>query len=170
MKRAILIFDNILERFSRLGLISILFLILILAVSSILLRWIGLSPLWLEPFIRHLVFLSAFLGGSIATSKGVHIKVDLLTHFVEKSPSKIFYWLNKNLVTCFCFLTSVILTKASWDFYLVEKEFGASAFLKIHSSYLVGIIPFGMLLISLRFFNRFIIGLIEGDNRGTNRI
>lgn len=170
MKRAIQGFDNILEIFSRWGLVSMLFLILVFAVSSIFLRWVGLSPLWIEPLIRHLVFLSAFLGGSIATSRGVHIKVDLLTHVLEKSSSKILYWLNKNLVTFFCFLTSVVLTKASWDFYLVEKEFGANAFLDIHSSYLVGIIPFGMLLITLRFFNRFIIGLIEGDNRGINRV
>jgi TRAP-type C4-dicarboxylate transport system permease small subunit len=170
MEKIILSFDGILEKISRWGLISSLFFILGFAVLSIILRWLGSSPLWLEPLIRHVVFLSAFLGGSLATSKGVHIKVDLLTHVVENSRSKVIHWLHRNLVALFCFITTTILMKASWDFYLVEKEFGAPAFLEIHSAYLVGIIPVGMGLIALRFLNRLIIGLIQGDSREHNRI
>lgn len=162
MVKVVHAFDDILEKFSRWGLISSLFIILGLAVLSIVLRWLGQSPMWLEPLTRHLVFLSAFLGGSLATSKNVHIKVDLLTKLVEKSSSKVVKWLHHNIINLFCLITCVALMKASYDFFIVEKEFGSPAFLHIHSSYLVGIIPFGMGLISLRFLNLLLIGIFHG--------
>lgn len=168
--KLVLLFDEILERISRYGLIICLFSILTMAVLSIVLRWLGMSLLWMEPLIRHLVFLSAFLGGSLATSKGVHIKVDILTHLVEKSESKVIKWFHQNLVTLFCLITCLILTTSGWDFYIVEKEYGTLAFLGLHSSWMVGIIPFGMGLIALRFFNKLIIGLGVGEVREHHRI
>jgi len=170
MEKIIKGFDDILEKISRWGLITCLYLILGLAVLSIVLRWLGQSPSWLDPMVRHIVFLSAFLGGSLATSKNVHIKVDLLTKVVEASSSKILHWLHRNLVALFCFITTLVLMKASFDFYLVEKEFGAPAFLGIHSAYLVGIIPFGMGLISLRFLNLLLLGLLHGDAHEHHRV
>ncbi len=155
-------FDLALEKLSRWGIVSSLLLILFLAVLSIVFRWMGMSPLWLEPLIRHLVFISAFFGGSLATSRGVHIKVDILTHLIEKSPSRVLRWVHSNLIALFCFVTTLVLMKASWDFYLVEKEFGTEAFLGIHSSLLVAIIPAGVGLISVRFLNRLILGVLKG--------
>ena len=165
MERIVIFFDSILEKFSRLGLILSLFVILGLAVSSIVLRWMGSSPLWIEPMVRHMVFLSAFFGGSLATSKGVHIKIDVLTHLLDKTSSRIIHWLHKNSIAFFCLVVSTALMKASYDFYLVEKEYGSPAFLDIHSSMLVAIVPFGMGLISLRFLNRLILGLIQAGSR-----
>ncbi len=170
MERVLQAFDDLLERFSRLSLISCLYLILGLAVLSIFLRWCGISPNWLEPLIRHLVFLSAFLGGSLATSKGAHIKIDLITHLVENAKSRFFYWLHRNMITLFCLITTLVLTKSSYDFFSVEREFGGEAFLGLHSSVLVAIIPFGMSLISLRFFNRLLLSLIQGDVRGSHNL
>ncbi|MFP5385257.1 MAG: TRAP transporter small permease [Bacteriovoracia bacterium] len=164
MEKMILFFDFVLEKFSRWGIILCLLTILALSVSSIVLRWMGLSPLWIEPLVRHLVFLSAFLGGSLATSKRVHIKIDLLTHVLDKSSSRVLHWLHRNIISLFCLITVVTLMKASYDFYLVEKEFGAPAFLEIHSSWLVAIIPFGLGLIALRFFNRLLLGMIQGES------
>lgn len=157
--RIVQLFDDVLERFSRWGLISCLFGILSLAVAAIFFRWGGKSFMWLEPFVRHLVFLSAFLGGSLATKKGVHIKVDILTILVEKSNSKIIMWVHRNLISLFCVLTLAALLKSSWDFYLTEKEFGSPTFFHLHSSVLVGIIPFGIGLILLRFINQLILGV-----------
>jgi TRAP-type C4-dicarboxylate transport system permease small subunit len=163
MTKMISTFDNFLEKISRWGLVLSLFLILGLSVSAIVLRWVGHSLMWLEPLTRHLVFLSAFLGGSLATSKRVHIRVDLLTKLVEISNSKIIKWIHHNLINLFCFITCLFLTKASYDFFLVEKEYGAPAFLDIHSSWLVGIIPLGMGLITLRFLNQLLIGIVHGE-------
>jgi TRAP-type C4-dicarboxylate transport system permease small subunit len=163
-------FDLLLEKISRIGLIISLFGILIFAVLSILFRWSGESPMWIDPLVRHLVFLSAFLGGSLATSKGVHIKIDLLTKLVERSSWRIGKWLHHNLITAFCFLTTATLVKAAWSFFLVEKEFGAPAFLNIHSAWLVAIIPLGMGLICLRFFNQLLLGCCYGDLRESHRL
>lgn len=156
-----LILDEFLDRLSRFGLVAGLFSILGLSVFAIILRWFGSSLMWVEPLIRHLVFLSAFLGGSVATSKNVHIKIDLFTKLIELSQSKLIHWIHKNLVTLFCFIVCLVLAKSGRDFYLVEKEFGAVGFLHIHSATLVGIIPFGMGLITLRFFNQLVIGLVQ---------
>lgn len=158
----VLAFDEFLEKISRYGLVGCLVLVLGFAVLAIVLRWAGSSLMWIDPLVRHLVFLSAFLGGSLATSSQQHIKIDLFSKLVEISSSKILHWLHRNLVSLFCFVTTLILLKSSWDFFLVEKEFGAPAFLEIHSAYLVAIIPFGMGLISLRFFNQLIMGIFSG--------
>lgn len=168
--KLIQLFDDILEKFSRWGLISCLLTILSLAVMSIFLRWGGKSFMWLEPMTRHLVFLSAFLGGSLATSKEVHIKVDIMARILEKTDSVIIHWLHKNIISLFCFLTVTALFKSSWDFYLSEKEYGAPALLGLHSSVLVAIIPFGLGLICLRFFNQLILGILKGDPRGRSHV
>lgn len=170
MGRIVVLFDKVLEQFSRFALIGSLFFILGLAVLSIVLRWLGSSLMWLEPLIRHLVFISAFLGGSLATSKGVHIKVDVFTHLIEKSNSKTLLWLHSNVVRLFCFITCSTLTLAGWDFYLVEKEFGAPAFLELPSAFLVGIIPVGMGLISLRFLNQILMSFFTGETGEYRRI
>lgn len=162
MVKIISLFDEILERISRYGIVISLLLILFFSMFAIILRWMGQSLMWPEPLVRHLVFLSAFFGGSLATSKNVHIKVDLLTKLIEQSQSKIIHWFHNNLVSLFCFVTCLFLTKSGWDFYLVEKEFGSPSFLDIHSSYLVGIIPFGMLLIAFRFLNQLLLGIFKG--------
>ena len=72
-------------------------------------------------------------------------------------------WVHKNLITLFCLSVCLLLVRSGWNFYLVEKEFGAPGFLHIHSSILVGIIPLGMGLITLRFFNQLMIGIVHGD-------
>lgn len=170
MEKIIHAFDDVLEKISRWGIIGCLYVILSFAVLSIVLRWLGMSPSWLEPMIRHVVFLSAFFGGSLATSKNVHIKVDVLTKVVENSHSKILQWLHRNLVSFFCLVVTSVLMKSAYDFFLVEREFGNHAFLGIHSSWLVGIIPFGMGLIALRFLNQLILGLMKGDAREHHRV
>jgi TRAP-type C4-dicarboxylate transport system permease small subunit len=162
MKKYLKSFDDILEKFSRWGLIFSLYSILCFSLTSILVRWLGFSILWIEPLVRHLVFLSAFLGGSLATKKGVHIKVDLFTHLIERKDFYLLQWLHRNLVGLFCFITCFFLTLASWDFFKVEREFGSIAFLDIHSSFLILIIPVGTGLISFRFFNLLLIGKDQG--------
>jgi TRAP-type C4-dicarboxylate transport system permease small subunit len=156
-------FDLFLEKISRWGIVASLFLILILAVSAIVMRWLGESLMWMEPLTRHIVFMSTFLGGSLATSRNEHIKVDLLTKLIEKSSSRMLHWCHKNIVTLFCFLVCLGLFKSGWDFYLSEKEFGAPSFLNIHSGYLVAIIPAGVGLITLRFLNKLLLSVFRGD-------
>lgn len=158
-------FDEVLERISRYGLVACLFGVLGFAFLAIVLRWFGSSVMWIDPMVRHLVFLSAFLGGSLATSSNQHIKVDLFSKLIEMSSSKLLHWIHRNLISLFCFIVTFVLVKSSWDFYQVEKEFGAPAFLEIHSAWLVAIIPFGMGLICLRFLNQLLIGMFSGGKK-----
>lgn len=164
--KLIRVFDQSLERLSRGGLILGFGAILLLSVGSIVLRWLGSSLLWIDPLTRHLVFSCAFLGGSLATSAGVHIRIDLASKLLERSSSKALKRGYKILLLTFSFAVCFVLTLASWDFFLSEKEYGSPDFLGIHSSYLVGIIFVGMGLISLRFFNRILLTAFPGDAIG----
>lgn len=168
--KIILGFDQLLEKISRYGLIFCLFGILSLSVFAIVMRWMGQSFMWLEPLTRHLVFASAFLGGSLATSKGAHIRVDLMAKLLERSRSHLVHFLHRNLVILFCLITCLFLLKSSWEFFIMEKEFGAPVFLGIHSSSLVAIIPFGIGLITLRFLNQLLIGAFHGEGLERNRL
>ena len=60
-----------------------LFFMLFLPLFNIVARWFGQSILWIDPLVRHLVFLSAFMGGVLATGKGNHIKLDLVSRALE---------------------------------------------------------------------------------------
>ena len=144
--------DQILDYIAKWGVLVCIGLMLVLSLTNISLRWFENSVLWIEPLVRHLVFLAAFFGGAIATGEGQHIKIDLLSKLLEKTDSKLTQFIIERIVVVACIVATVILTKAGYDLFLVEKEYGREAFLGIHSAYLVGIIPFGMGFIALRFF------------------
>lgn len=156
-------FDNILESLSRGGLILGFASILILSVGSIVLRWLGLSLLWIDPLTRHLVFCCAFFGGSLATKAGVHIRIDVVSKLIERVDSPKLSYVYQLLLLLFSFVVCSVLTLASWEFYLSEKEFGSPDFLGIHSSILVGIIFLGTGLIALRFLNQIALAIFSGD-------
>lgn len=156
-------FDNILESLSRGGLILGFASILILFVGSIVLRWLGSSLLWIDPLTRHLVFCCAFFGGSLATKAGVHIRIDVVSKLIERVDSPKLSYVYQLLLLLFSFVVCSVLTLASWEFYLSEKEFGSPDFLGIHSSILVGIIFLGTGLIALRFLNQIALAIFSGD-------
>lgn len=156
-------FDNILESLSRGGLILGFASILILSVGSIVLRWLGSSLLWIDPLTRHLVFCCAFFGGSLATKAGVHIRIDVVSKLIERVDSPKLSYVYQLLLLLFSFVVCSVLTLASWEFYLSEKEFGSPDFLGIHSSILVGIIFLGTGLIALRFLNQIALAIFSGD-------
>lgn len=157
-------FDDLLETLSRRALFLGFGAILFLSVGSIFLRWFGSSLLWVDPLTRHLVFACAFLGGSLATKAGVHIRIDLVSKLISRIESATMGRIYRVLILGFSFAVCVVLTKASWDFFLSEKEYGSPDFLGIHSSYLVGIIFVGTGLIALRFFNQIIFALFSGED------
>ena len=144
--------DKFIESFTKFALVLTVMGMLLLSVTSIVLRWFDSSYSWMEPLIRHLVFLSAFLGGVLATGRGTHIGIDILGRYLESSPKVIYSKYLKSFtafVSCFVLCWSVY---ASWGFVQIEWEFGRIHFLGIHSGVLVGIIPFGFTLIAIRFF------------------
>jgi TRAP-type C4-dicarboxylate transport system permease small subunit len=79
--------------------------------------WFIRVPPWVDGFIRHTVFLLAFMGGAYATYTGRHIRFDAVSRTL-KSKKK----LAVRAFTTFCAIVVVLLfTKASWGFYTVLK-------------------------------------------------
>lgn len=145
-------FDQVLDSIAKWGVLICIGLMLVLSLVNISLRWFENSVLWIEPLVRHLVFLAAFFGGAIATGEGQHIKIDLLSKLLDKTNNKVAQFIVERIVLVACLVATLVLTKAGYDLVLVEKEYGHEVFLGIHSAYLIAIIPFGMGFISLRFF------------------
>lgn len=131
--------------------------ILFLSSLNIVLRWMHLNITWVDPFVRHMVFLGAFLGGVIATGRGTHIGIDLIGKFVE---AKGRHGLRKAISQFILLVSGVVLLwmiKSGIDFTKVELEFGKEEFWGIQSGQLVALIPIGLGLIALRFFILFIL-------------
>ena len=149
--------DDSLHSLSKWGVVLCVAFMLLLTLTNIILRWFQFSVHWLDPLVRHLVFLAAFFGGSLATGSRHHIKIDILPRFIEKSGNRNYQiWLDR-FVTSVTLISTVLLGKAAIDLVLVEAQYGKTVFWGIHSSYLIGIIPVGMILISLRLAFRFLL-------------
>lgn len=143
--------DIFLHRFTEKTVVTIIFVIVILGLINIVLRWFNQSLSWIDPLIRHLVFLSAFLGGALATGKGTHISIDLLSKYLEKKFKNSLKYSILFLNACISFSTLVWMIYASIVFCQMEWKYGKISFLGIHSGLLVGIIPIGLCVIAFRF-------------------
>jgi TRAP-type C4-dicarboxylate transport system permease small subunit len=157
MFKFVKLFDNWTEKLSSWLLVLVVLVMLVLSVLVIVFRWMSITSFWLEPLNRHLVFICTFLGGVIATGRGTHIGIDIIGKYMEdKGKVNVRKYIDR-LICITAIFTLGWLIKASYDFVLVELQYGKIAFLKIHSGVLVGITPVGFLLIGVRFFTRFIL-------------
>jgi TRAP-type C4-dicarboxylate transport system permease small subunit len=156
--------DKGIEKGASYILVMSIFLMLGFSLLIIGLRWIDISIPWFESFVRHLVLLATFLGGVLATGRGTHIGIDILSKYLEsQNLLKYKVWVNR-IVYLACVFTLIWLSKACWDFMKVEMEYPQEGFLGISSGYLVGIIPVGFALITYRFFYRFVASFTsEGE-------
>lgn len=149
--------DWAVEKFSSVLLVVSIIAILFCSSGTIILRWFHVNLTWIDPFVRHLVLLSTFLGGVVATGRGNHIGIDLISKFLEIKG----YDKAKVVVNRIILLSSAIvllwLVKSGIDFTKVEMEFSKIEFWGIGSGYLVSMIPIGLSLIAIRFFTLFIL-------------
>ena len=146
-------------------LVAIVLAMLFLSSANIVARWFQHNITWVDPFVRHLVFFSAFLGGVIATGRGTHIGIDIIGKFVESKG-----WVKlKDIINRLVMIVSILvlcwLTKASIDFTKVEMEFSKTEFWGIQSGYLVMLIPIGLSLIVLRFVLILILSFDVDNNK-----
>ncbi len=142
------IFDSIIKK----TIVLVVFVMLGLSVLGIVLRWFQLPLNWIEPLVRHLVFLSAFLGATLASASARHISIEILAKYFEAGGNtRVLKNLNKaiSVITC---LALVFLMQSGFDFFQVEKEYGSDIFFGLHSSTMVFIIPLGFALILVRSF------------------
>ena len=132
-----------------------------LTLLNIVLRWFSTTILWVEPFVRQLVFLSAFLGGALATGSRSHIAIDIMGRIFTTLGWKRINRLLEKIILAFCIFAVFWLAYAGYQFTLVEIEYGKEEFLGIHSSVLVAIVPFGLLLIGFRFCYQLLASFVK---------
>lgn len=159
--------DTYVEKFCAAILVACILSILIFSSLTIILRWFQINLMWIDPMVRHLVFLGTFLGGVIATGRGTHIGIDLVSKIVEvKGYKKAQVNINR-IIYLSSALAMLWLFKSGFDFARVEFEFAKIEFFGISSGYLVSIIPFGIALIGYRFFAMF-VETFDKDYRPSN--
>lgn len=156
--------DTAIDKASIYTLVVSVFVMLFFSVLSIVLRWFGQSLEFIEPMVRHLVFLSAFLGGVLATGRGTHIGIDVIVKYLEAMKQYFLCIQCRRLIYLACVGTLCWLTWSSMLFVKVEMEFGKAVFFGISSGHLVKIIPFGFSLIAYRYFYLFITTFTESNN------
>lgn len=141
--------DKKIERIS-IGLLVISILsMLFLTLSTIILRRLHITSLWIDPLIRHIVFLSAFLGGIITTGSKQHIGIDIIgKYFAKYRFTRYLEW----IIYLVAIFTLLWLSYAACLFVKEAFLYEGIVFLGIHRGVLVSIIPVGLLLICYRFF------------------
>ena len=159
--------DYGLEKLTTYLLVISVMSMLSLSSLSIVVRWFQYNITWIDPFVRHLVFFSAFLGGVIATGNGTHIGIDILGKFVESRGWHSLRTFISKVIYIASILVLLWMIKAGIDFTKVEMEFSKEEFWGIGSGYLVMLIPVGLSLLTIRFIFIFLLSfqVKEGEMR-----
>lgn len=143
-------FDKIFESLTQKILVTFIFLMLLLTLLNIVLRWFSINYHWIDPLVRHLVFFSSFLGGILATGKKNHIRIDIFSTLYGKKYPQLFSYFDR-LISIVSSFSCFAMAYAGYEFFKVELEYGQEVFWNIHSSTLVFVIPLGFTLIAIRF-------------------
>ncbi|MEM8499450.1 MAG: TRAP transporter small permease [Pseudomonadota bacterium] len=131
-------------------LLSLILGAVCLATTQIILRNSGADALlWADQALNVLVLWIAMSGALVASRENNHIAIDLIQHYLSEK------WLT--VVTSLTqFATAVACGVAAWygyHFVREEMEYGDIAFLQIPIWLCEAIIPFALLIISLRYLN-----------------
>lgn len=164
MFKAIRTIDQMIEKATVALLVTCVCGMVIFSVLAIVLRWFNTALLWIEPLVRHLVFFSTFLGGVIATGKGTHIGIDVISKILESNGLHHLKDVMAKIVSFSCFLALCWLSYSSIEFVKVEMEFGKPVFWSIPSGVLVSSIPVGFALIGIRYFLVFLKSFDQAQN------
>ncbi len=103
--------------------------------------------LWADPLLRYLVLWSGMFGACVATRKGKHIALDVVSYLL---PLIFEPWL-KTVIHFFSFLVSLALTWAAVIFVRNEAEFGGFTLLSVPSWVWNLVFPLTFGLIAFRF-------------------
>lgn len=155
--------DHFIDRFLTGALVINVIFLLVFSLYAVVARWLSISSIWVDPLVRHLVFLCAFLGAGVATGAKRHIGIDILPRYFEATSRLALKHLVEGVTSFIASFVSFWLAYAGYGLVSIETQYGKMAFLGIHSSVLVAIIPLGFTLIGLRFF---LIGLLTFFSKG----
>ena len=149
--------DNFIDKVATYVLVVCVLSMLFFSVSNIVLRWFNSHVMWIEPMVRYLVVISAFLGGVVATGRRAHIGIDIIgKYFENKKMHNAHLWV-KRLTAIVSLVALCFLTYACIGFVKQEAMYGKIIFLKIHAKYLAMILPIGFGLMGIRFLLSFLM-------------
>jgi TRAP-type C4-dicarboxylate transport system permease small subunit len=154
-------FDKALTKFEGYVLITLLFIMVVMAFLQVVLRNLFSSGiLWADIFLRHLLLWLGFLGAAIATSENRHINIDALRRFLSKRMRSAVEVLTDSFAAVICFM----LAQASWTFVQGEIADRRVLFGDIPSWYAQIIIPIGFGLLVVHFAIRALLhaGVVAG--------
>jgi len=121
---------------------------ILLACVQIFLRFFfsgGIS--WADPLLRYMVLWAGLFGAAVATKKGKHISIDIISHLL---PDRYIPWLQA-LLNLFSAGVCSLLTYAAINFVRDEALYGGRGILEIPSWGLNLVFPIAFGIISLRF-------------------
>lgn len=153
--------DEGIDKFALYGLVVCIWGMLLLSLGTIVLRWFQITFLWVDPLVRHLVFLSAFLGGVLATGRRLHIGIDIINKILEKKGKLKLFRSFSRIVDLVCAGTLIWLAVGSVQFVKDTFAYEGVVFLGIHSGFLVSIIPVGLALMAYRYLFLFVNSFVE---------
>jgi len=157
---ALLLMDRALARLEKWLIVLFLSLMLLFTFVQVLLRglythahiqwandWMAHIG-WSETFVRLLVLWLAFLGASLLTGDGKHIKIDLFTPVM---PGK---WLSTRdlVLSVACLGVCAVMFKVCLDYIALEKTYGGAIFLQVPNWVGQIILPIGFGAMCFRFF------------------
>lgn len=129
-------------------LVSLLLFMLALAITQIGLRnFFDSGLLWADSLLRVLVLWVGLLGAMMASRKGSHINIDLLTRFASGHAK----WVLSGISSAVTAAISLLLAWHSYLFVQMEAADGLIAFAHIPYWTLEVILPLAFLVIGLRY-------------------
>ena len=144
-------------------LVGLLLAILAMAVLQIVLRNVfGTGIVWGDILVRILVLWIGMTGAMVASRRGEHINVDILTRYLTPAAQTA-------VSTVVCTLTAAVCGIAayfSFAFVAAEAEFGGTAFAGIPVWICQLIIPIGFAMIALRYLLLAIQNLLPPGQTG----
>jgi TRAP-type C4-dicarboxylate transport system permease small subunit len=129
---------------------TVLLAMVFLSGLQILLRNVFASGLgWIDPLLRHLVLLLAFVGAILATGAKRHVQINVLGRLLHGVPARV----SGALIGGLAGTISLLLAYASLELLRDEVAFGEIAFLSVPSWVVVGIFPTAFLAMAFRFLH-----------------
>ena len=129
-------------------LAALLVAILVMAVVQIVLRNVFDSGIiWGDVLVRILVLWIGMTGAVVASRRGEHINVDIVTRYLPPAARSVVGAFIAILTAGICAVASFY----SFKFVAAEAEFGGSAFAGVPAWLCQLIIPLGFAMIALRY-------------------
>ena len=159
----LLFLDRWLARITGWLIIFFLSVMILMAFGQVVLRnFFHTGIEWGDVFLRHMVLWLGFLGATIATGEGRHLKIEFVNKLVGERYRKV-----ANIFTnLFAAVVCYFLMGAAVAFVRFEIESGSTLILDLPTTYFIIIIPIGYGVIAFRFIVRSLswtAEIIKGD-------